>query len=112
IIPFVYESIDVDLQGINFENDTDKAYYVVAQKGKYFGVLNLKNEVIIPFEYTELKRISETGIFKAKTKSHYTLINHKNELLNPGPFDEVANFEFIDYKSGQDKMHYEALTFY
>lgn len=112
VIPLTYEAIDVDLQGIHFKNDSDQAYFIVAQKGKYFGVLNLKNEVVVPFTYTYLKRISDEGIFKAKTKTHYSIINHKNELIHPGPFDEVANFEFIDYKSGQDKMHYEALTFF
>lgn len=92
VIPLIYEALDVDLQGIHFKNDSDQAYCIVAQKGKYFGVLNLKNEVIVPFTYTYLKRISDEGIFKAKTKTHYSIINHKNELIHPGPFDEVANF--------------------
>jgi hypothetical protein len=65
---------------------------IAAKKKKAFGLIDLSNNVLIPFEYEHLSQISFRSIYKAKTKAGYMLINDENEVINSGPFDQVGDF--------------------
>src|SRR5690606_30445319 len=60
---------------------------------KKFGVVDLKGAIQVPFKYSEIEKISHTGLYKAKTGKSYRVIDSMNRIINAGPFDEVANFE-------------------
>lgn len=112
IIPFNYDTVDINFVDPDYEAKTDDNYAVIAAKGNKFGTLNLKNEIQIPFQYSELKRISGNGLYKAKKGKYYQIINSKNEVLNAGPFDQIANFEQINFRNDENPPAYQALTFY
>lgn len=97
-IPFMYDSISVDK--INTAGN-DVPIQIVAKKGKLWGAVDINNNIVIPFLYDRLVKLSPDNFYKAGRKGRYSIINGKNSVVHTGPFDEVANFE-------ED----EALTFY
>lgn len=112
VIPLQYDAIHIDLMHPEENKSSIPAYSVVVAKGNKFGTVNLANQVLIPFKYTTLQRISYTGLYKAKAGSHYQIINSKNETISQGPFDEVANFEVVDKSDYAGSLKQQALTFY
>jgi len=109
IIPLQYDAISLDMMPAD-DNELSNAF--VAAKGNKYGTVNLKNQTLIPFLYTQLQRISGSGLYKAKAAGYYQVINSKNEIINKGPFDEVANFESGREPAYQNEPKYKALTFY
>jgi hypothetical protein len=110
VIPAIYEAIDVDLVSPDYNSET--TYAVTAIKGKRFGTVNMQNQVQIPFQYTGLKRIAKTGLYKAKAGNYYQIIDAKNTVLNKGPFDAVTNFEQQTATGAGRPATYQALTFF
>ncbi|NOQ75068.1 MAG: hypothetical protein GQ574_23850 [Crocinitomix sp.] len=55
----------------------------VVYNGSYFGVINAKNEVHIPFEYTSLLPPSQLGNFIAKKGELFGLIDMNNRIILP-----------------------------
>ncbi|MGX7666504.1 WG repeat-containing protein [Flavobacterium pedocola] len=111
VIPFKYDTINLDFLRHNYENESDNSPIVVVSDGNKFGAVDLKNNIVIPFEYKDLKRISYSGLFKAKKGKYYQIINAKNKVINEGPFDEIANFESLK-KLSNTESDFQAYTFY
>jgi len=107
IINFNYEFLSFDkLSDYYKEQDNEEPVeaqniLVVAKKGSKFGVIDFKEKIWVPFQYTDMKRVSYQPLFKASNGKAYQLIDHKNTVLNAGPFDEIAYFE-----------EFKTLTFY
>ena len=117
LIPIKYDAIDLSFavstayfnestENINNPND----FQVVVAKGNKYGTVNLKNDIVIPFQYAFLKRISYNGLFKAKTGNKYQIINKKGESICKHSFDEVAFFERVD-KEYEENDNFQTLTF-
>ncbi|HNO24867.1 MAG TPA: WG repeat-containing protein, partial [Leptospiraceae bacterium] len=90
IIPCDYSQIQISEDG----------KYIFALQKKKWGVLSLKNETVIPFEYIELRRHHQ-GMFSVKGKDGWKFVNRKN--VQVGRY----KYEDIDYRySGQgwDKL--------
>ena len=71
---------------------------------------NLKDEVVIPFQYSFLQRISYSGLFKAKTGKQYQIIDKDGEPISKNSFDEDTNFERVDNNYSKDYI-FQGLTF-
>lgn len=117
LIPIKYDAMDLSFavstayfnEGAENTNNPND-FQVVAAKGNKYGTVNLKDEVVIPFQYAFLKRISYNGLFKAKTGSKYQIINKKGESICKHSFDEVAFFERVD-KEYDENYIFQTLTF-
>ena len=107
IIGFHYQLLSFDkLSNYYREQDLEEPIeaqniFVVAKKGSKFGVIDFKEKIWVPFQYSSIERVSYQPLFKASKGKIYQLIDQNNTVLNAGPFDEIAYFE--DFKT---------LTFY
>ncbi|MFN7312649.1 MAG: WG repeat-containing protein [Bacteroidota bacterium] len=117
IIPLKYDAMNLTLAPLTsafdevIESQTnDNDFQIVVAKDKKYGTVNLKDKVVIPFQYSFLKRISSSGLFKAKTGNKYQIINKYGKPITKSTFDEVANFEFV-YNNYRDEYVEQALTF-
>lgn len=68
IVPFIYDDLDF------IENSSDK---FIAQKGDDFGIINLSNEVLIPFRFKELSMWGKYFFAEDKKNYGYLLLNNK-----------------------------------
>jgi hypothetical protein len=98
IIPIQYDGMNLDLAykipGLEIT--------VVAEKNGKFGVVDLNNQTIIPFEYDELKRISHSGLFKAKKNNNlYQIVDLENKPISSDFFDEVSLFVHGGYEKDE-----------
>lgn len=84
IIPFMYENVNYIERG-NIDSS-----YIIVTKEKKRGVVNLKNEIIIPIDYDS---ISLEGIdslyFRVKQNNKYGLFNHEGKLELPIIYDSI-----------------------
>lgn len=109
-IPMVYDRI---IQ--RFEND-EHSYYSV-QKGKKFGMINERNEVLIPFEYDDIsldlvtaygcetndQNCSQVVVAKGKK---YGTVNLKNEVQIPFQYNGLQRISVTGlYKARQGKQY-------
>jgi hypothetical protein len=117
LIPVKYDTINltfaISTEYLNENNETvnkSNDFQVVVAKGKKYGTVNLKDEVVIPFQYSYLQRISYSGLYKAKTGKKYQIIDKDGEPITKNTFDEVANFERVDNDYSEDYI-LQGLTF-
>lgn len=117
LIPIKYDTVNltfaISTSFLNENNETKNQandFQVVVAKGKKYGTVNLKDEVVIPFKYSFLQRISYSGLFKAKTGKQYQIINKEGKLINNQTFDEVSNFESVEKEDSEDYT-LQGLTF-
>lgn len=117
ILPIEYDAIDLDLAKSTLYFDTNKQtsnhsnhFQIVVAKGKKYGTVNLKNEVVIPFKHSYLKRLSYNGFFKTKVGNKFQIIDREGKLVTQELFDEVANFERIHSEYSDDYV-FQGLTF-
>ena len=118
LIPIKYDVINlsfaISTAYFNENKETENQsndFQVVVATGKKYGTVNLKNEVVIPFQYSFLQRISYSGVFKAKTGKQYQIIDKDGKLISKNTFDEVANFERVDNNYSEDNI-LQGLTFF
>lgn len=88
VLGFNYDSLSLYLCADVLEENIS----LVAKKKGNWGLVSLKNKVLIPIEYKALERISISGLFKASKGKGFMLINEKNEVLHPGPFDDISEY--------------------
>jgi hypothetical protein len=92
LVPFEYDLLEFSFMR-PAPNQTKADVSIIAKKKNAFGLIDLTNKTLIPFEYEALAKISLNDIYKAKTKKGYGLISSKNEVLNAGLFDQVGDFD-------------------
>ncbi len=60
----------------------NEPFHLIAVKDGYYGVVNYKGEIVIPFEYEQLDyRVLSYNVYIAKKGNEYGLIDDNNELL-------------------------------
>lgn len=62
---------------------------LMAIKERLFGVIGIKNNVIIPFEYDEVLPLG--GMITVRKKNKKGLFNHKGQLIVPIEYDEIQH---------------------
>jgi WG containing repeat len=117
LIPIKYDTVNltfaISTSFLNEIKETENQandFQVVVAKGKKYGTVNLKDQVVIPFQYSFLQRISYSGLFKAKTGKQYQIIDKDGKLLTKNTFDEIANFERVENEYSEDYILH-GLTF-
>ena len=116
ILPFQYSAIQLNLINLDLEDLEEQNCLIVVAKNNKYGVVNLKNEVKIPFIYSYIQRIADWEVlFKAKKGTKYQIITKLGKTITPDLFDDVANFERVEvpnYKTYEDANFItQALTF-
>ena len=85
----------IPLGKYKFLNPIDEEGMIIAQLDGKFGYIDIKQNILIPFNYDALSVFSE-GLAPAKQNGKYGFINRKGELKIPFQFDDKGYF----YKSG------------
>lgn len=102
LVPFDYKDLyfsqDIAAlywnDGIRNDSLGNSDLRVVASKnGKKYGVLNLKAEVLCPFDYLAIEGLSRDGMTKLLTKKGWLLADINFKINNEVPFDEIGQFE-------------------
>ncbi len=78
IIPCEYSRTEISEDG----------KYIFAVKNKKWGVLSLKNETVLPFEYKEVNRHHQ-GIFSVLDKGGWKFVNRKNVQVSRYKYQEI-----------------------
>ncbi|MCK8521463.1 WG repeat-containing protein [Aquimarina sp. D1M17] len=81
VIPFEYDNIEIR----RYDNST-----IVVKKDNMYGVVNLKNEIVVPIIYQEIKGHFDDKYIVVKDKKQI-LINQKNELVFNVSYDRIYN---------------------
>ncbi|MFT5822350.1 MAG: hypothetical protein ACI8ZM_003606 [Crocinitomix sp.] len=68
----------------------------VVYNGSYYGVINAKNEVIIPFEYTQLSPPSKLGNYIAKKGLLNGLIDSNNRIILPFRKRPLVDYHYAE----------------
>lgn len=82
VIPPNYEEITV----IN-----DK--YLKAQKNGKYGVIDYKGNQVLPFEYTGVEYVEQTGNFWVGVKLNWQMVNLENEVLTEALYSAIKHCE-------------------
>ena len=78
ITPFYYDKSMFDFD------------YLYLYKGTHVTPFNpRKDQVVLPFEYSDTKNINESDNFIAQKESRYGVVNSKNEVLVPFVYDHI-----------------------
>ncbi|MFT5818865.1 MAG: hypothetical protein ACI8ZM_000086 [Crocinitomix sp.] len=111
-IPLIYDAIVQKL-------DLPTATYFIVQKDKKMGVVNSSNDILIPFDYEELKfnfmrpPFTETEsdvTIVAKTKNNYGLIDLANKILIPFEYDCLSRISLGDIYKAKTKAGYALIN--
>ncbi len=80
IVPQIYDG---------FKGVTESLF--ITQNSGRFGILNDKNEIIIPNKYTNISKLSNTikSFFIVENDSKKGLVNNKGDILLPVEFDRI-----------------------
>jgi len=77
---------------IDFENDYDffgiTKGVIYVKKNNFYGVVNSRNEIVVPIENDELD-IQNQEIIIAKKKNKFGVINQKNKIIIPFIYHEI-----------------------
>ena len=87
-IDYLYDSICKPIQSKN---------YFFALKNKLWGVVNLENKVIIPFEYEKIEQdyvhyIQKTTGFVAQKNGNLGIIDSLNRIIIPFEYDAISGW--------------------
>lgn len=118
-----YRPAILDLKGnivLDFKYDdltiiSLEPFLLIAKTNNKYGVINLKDEVIIPFEYEYLKPHNERSkyLIAEKEYSNFDIIDINNNIIIP--FEKYCRMQFLSdetfIKSYDKFTHYENLIF-
>lgn len=118
-----YRPAILDLKGnivLDFKYDdltiiSLEPFLLIAKINNKYGVINLKDEVIIPFEYEYLKLHNERSkyLIAEKEYSNFDIIDINNNIIIP--FEKYCRMQFLSdetfIKSYDKFTHYENLIF-
>lgn len=117
ILPIKYDAIDLTFgkpiepfSSLSASENNVPHLQIVVANGKKFGAVDLKGNEIIPFLYSQLKKISPNGLYKAKIGKKYQILKENGQRISEEKFDEIANFEYVKDESKDDYI-LQALTF-
>ena len=104
IVPTEYDEITQQYYG----RDTINTINYIAKKKNTFGILNNRNETVIPFDYSYLSfdNIDDKEQFVAARKSKFGVINLKNEIIIPFSYKDLKKISYNNlYKAKKDKLY-------
>ncbi|NOQ74595.1 MAG: hypothetical protein GQ574_21465 [Crocinitomix sp.] len=112
VVPIIYDEI---IQRLDLEKST---YFIVMQDNK-MGVINSKNEILIPIEYQSLDfdNVSAQTITEpfevnivAKKNGKYGLIDLENNTMIPFKYHHLAKISFDDIYKAKTKTTYRVIN--
>ena len=95
IIPCKYDEINWDAANTNTSNDTNYKKENILFSAKYqdnWGLIDKKNNIIIPFKYESLESFSK-GLAVAGLKGKFGYINIHDSVVIPFNYDYCQNFD-------------------
>jgi hypothetical protein len=107
--------VPVEYDGIYQKCEARRVTYFVAKKGKKFGIIDGKNNVVIPFEYDSINanmaqfEAVEARIVAVKNKK-FGVINLKNQVIVPFEYKEVAKISYYNIFKARKKDTYVLLN--
>lgn len=79
-------------------SSTEK-YYQIVLKDNFYGVLNFKNEFVIPLIYDEIKSSQNWEYFVVKKSDKYGIVKTDNTIVLPIVYDKILfNKEYVTLK--------------
>lgn len=78
----------------NYNYITIDSGLIKVQKGKHYGILDAKNNMVIPLIYEELEVESKQTIL-AKKKNKKGVLNSKNDVVIPFLYDKIYGFSAL-----------------
>lgn len=83
IIPLKYDNLEMIYT-------KDNRFY--ATLGRKKGIINLKNEIIIPFEYSDIYYLGQNSIMATKDEEKFIIINEQNKQICKTVFEEIEEY--------------------
>jgi len=94
-----YGDTIIPLGKYKFLNPIDEEGMILAQLNEKYGYIDIRQNILIPFDYDDISVFSEE-LAPAKKNGKYGYINRKGELIIPFQYDDERHF----YKSGLSKV--------
>lgn len=92
-------------------SSTEK-YYQIVSKDNLYGVLNFKNEFVIPLIYDEIKSSQNWEYFVVKKSNKYGIVKTDNTIVVPIAYDKILfNKEYVTLKRKGFKDSYYGYGF-
>ena len=107
VIPFIYD-------------DLPKVFsdFMIAKKGKKFGVINKRNQEVVPFVYDGIytlydnwKTKKETGYFKIKREGFYGLLDKNGKVTIPAEYKDLDKWSKGVFLAGPKDGKYGLLDY-
>jgi hypothetical protein len=98
---------------IPFEYEYLSAFYydwMIAQKKGKYGMINRKNQVVVPFQYDDMLDDVIQGYAGFKKGKKWGIINRKGEVSVPFEYDEITKPKVFGEWPGSDPYSTEWLT--
>ena len=94
----------------DYQSYFDKNGLAIVRLNNKYGMINEKNEVIIPIIYDNVYYFQSNGLAKVKVKlnNKYGIINEKNEIIIPIIYNYIYFFE----DNGLTKVNLNKKWFY
>lgn len=97
LIPCIYESLSPILptlkpRTVDMYEQIGKNEYVCAKKSGYFGAITVENELILPFEYDEIRRYAVADLFVVCKNKKWGAVNRSNQIMLPFDYDDLGNY--------------------
>ena len=68
-------------------------------KNNKAGAVDIKNNIVIPFEYEDMHNFSKDGFAGAKKKGKWGVIDKNNRMTIPFEYEDIM-FSILDTKDG------------
>jgi hypothetical protein len=104
VIPCAYESLD-------FESST---LFLKAMQNQKYGIINLRNEIIVPFEFEKEKEIdwfAPLNSFKVRKNGLYGLIKDNSKQILPCEYEQIfysEPFSLLKARKGEKYFFFDA----
>lgn len=82
-LPIIYKALR-----LGYPTKHNNAYVYCAWNGEFYGIVNAKNDVLVAFEYDQVKPLT-TSVVAVKKDKKWGLVNLKNEALTPIIYNKI-----------------------
>ncbi len=97
VIPLKYADCSrITIWPENREREREKTFFIM-KKGSLYGVINEKNEVVIPFEYNGIKYDSDSKKLICKKRRRYGVLDLEGKIIVPFEYT-VYDYEWKSNK--------------